>query len=73
MKLWKGEEMKEYIVTMLVIADEDTVKNEYGDNVEDMVRWSMPDDVEFGYNVLGSEEVMSEDERWADMEKGEIY
>ena len=54
--------MKEYIVTMLVIADEDTVKNEYGDNVEDMVRWSMPDDVEFGYNVLGSEEVMSEDE-----------
>ena len=65
--------MKEYIVTMLVIADEDTVKNEYGDNVEDMVRWSMPDDVEFGYNVLGSEEVMSEDERWADMEKGEIY
>ena len=65
MKLWKGEEMKEYIVTMLVIADEDTVKNEYGDNVEDMVRWSMPDDVEFGYNVLGSEEVMSEDERWA--------
>ena len=64
--------MKEYIVTMLVIADEDTVKNEYGDNVEDM-RWSMPDDVEFGYNVLGSEEVMSEDERWADMEKGEIY
>ena len=65
--------MKEYIVTMLVIADEDTVKNEYGDNVEDMVRWSMPDDVEFGYNVLGSEEVMSEDGRWADMEKGEIY
>ena len=65
--------MKEYIVTMLVIADEDTVKNEYGDNVEDMVRWPMPDDVEFGYNVLGSEEVMSEDERWADMEKGEIY
>lgn len=65
--------MKEYIVTMLVIADEDTVKNEYGDNVEDMVRWSMSDDVEFGYNVLGSEEVMSEDERWADMEKGEIY
>ena len=65
--------MKEYIVTMLVIADEDTVKNEYGDNVEDMVRWSMPDDVEFGYNVLGSEEGMSEDERWADMEKGEIY
>lgn len=65
--------MKEYVVTMLVIADEDIVKNEYGDNVEDMVRWSMPDDVEFGYNVLGSEEVMSEDERWADMEKGEIY
>lgn len=65
--------MKEYIVTMLVIADEDTVKNEYGDNVEDMVRWSMPDDVEFGYNVLGSKEVMSEDERRADMEMDEIY
>lgn len=65
--------MKEYIVTMLVIADEDTIKNEYGDNVEDMVRWSMPDDVEFGYNVLGSEEVMSEDERRADMEMDEIY
>ena len=66
--------MKEYIVTMLVIADEDTVKNEYGDNVEDMVRWSMPDeDVEFGYNVLGSEEVMSEDGRRADMEMDEIY
>lgn len=65
--------MKEYIVTMLVIADEDTVKNEYGDNVEDMVRWFMPDDVEFGYNVLGSEEVMSEDERRADMEMDEIY
>ena len=33
----------------------------------------MPDDVEFGYNVLGSKEVMSEDERRADMEMDEIY
>ena len=65
--------MKEYIVTMLVIADEDTVKNEYGDNVEDMVRWSMPDDVEFDYKVLGSEEAMSDEERRADMEMDEIY
>lgn len=65
--------MKEYIVMILVIADEDTVRKKYGGNVEDMVRWSMPDDVEFDYKVLGSEEAMSDEERRADMEMDEIY
>lgn len=70
-KLQKGGAVKDYVVTMLVRVDENTLKEEYGDNVEDMVRWSIPDETDFGFQVLGSEEVLSEKERMDDMD--DIY
>ena len=53
--------MKEYMISLLVRVDESVVEK-YGNGVEDMIRWSFPDDVEFEYDVLGSYEKGCEDE-----------
>lgn len=53
--------MKEYTVSLLVRV-EDSVLQKYGNGVEDMVRWSFSDVIEFEYNVLGSYENGTEEE-----------